>query len=126
MSQSREEKKAKAIARVRCVRLGGGLCEVCGLAPASQFAHRLARSRMGRWQASNGLYTCEPCHSAQRNGKGGEQLATALGQVLPSMVNSERPDPEKAPVQTVYGRVLLKDDGSVIPVGADMSIEEVI
>ena len=121
------EKKAKAIARARASTRNDGRCEIgCGR-PATDFAHRLARSRMGKWQASNGLMLCSLCHSAQRDGKGGEGLATALGQVLPSMVNGERPDPEQVPVQCVYGRVYLTDLGDVIPVGADdLEIVEVI
>ena len=122
-----DERKAKAVARVRCSILNSGMCEVCGMAPASQFAHRLARSRLGEWRASNGLYTCEQCHSRQRDGKGGEALATRLGQVLPSMVNGERPDPERVPVQTVYGRVFLRDSGDVVPAeSVDAAIVEVL
>ena len=129
MSQSKEEKKAKAITGARCMSLNSGMCEVCGQRPASEAAHRLARGRMGEHRASNLLMLCNPggCHDAQRDGKGGEGLATALGQVLPSMRNGERPDPEQVPVQCVYGRVYLKDDGDVIPVGAgDLEIVEVI
>ena len=123
------EAKARAIVKVRVMALNRGMCEVCGQAPAAEMAHRLARGRMGKWQPSNILALCGPdgCHAAQRDGKGGERLATALGQVLPSTVNGQRPDPEQVPVQTVYGRVRLLDDGSVIPVqAADPAIEEVI
>lgn len=109
------EKRAKAIAKVRCMVLASGACEVCGQRPAAEFAHRLARSRMGEWTASNGLYLCHECHAAQRDGKGGEALATKLGQVLPSMIDGKRPDPAKIPVACIYGWSLLADDGDVIP-----------
>ena len=118
-AEQKDERKAKAIARVRVNALNFGHCEVCSGAPAAEFAHRLAAGRQGKWRASNGLYLCHSCHAAQRDHKGGEGLATALGQVLPSMRNGERPDPEQVPVQCVYGRVYLTDLGDVIPVGAD-------
>lgn len=111
------EQKAKAIAKVRCMVHASGACEVCGQRAAAEFAHRLARSRMGKWQASNGLYLCHQCHAAQRDGKGGEALATSLGQVLPSMVDGERPDPEQVPVACIYGYVLLNDRGGWRPAG---------
>lgn len=112
------EAKARAIVRVRCAALNYGRCEICAAAVATDFAHRLARSRMGEWTASNGLATCRLCHEAQRDGKGGEALATRLGQVLPSLVEGVKPDPSKIPVATAYGWVLLADDGDVIPANA--------
>lgn len=89
-----------------------GVCEQCGQSRATDMAHRLARSRMGRWQPSNVLHLCARDHAAQRDGRGGEDLATALGQVLPSMVDGHRPDPRLIPVATRYGWVFLDDDGA--------------
>jgi hypothetical protein len=43
----------------------GGVCELCGVRRAESWSHRVARSRGGLWQPSNGLHLCGPptgCH----------------------------------------------------------------
>ena len=91
----------------------GMRCEVCCRAGAVEMAHRIARSQMGEWRASNILALCHSCHEAQRDAKGGGIVARALGQTLHPFTDGQRTDPESVPVQTIYGRVLLKDDGTV-------------
>ncbi|GAB3304075.1 HNH endonuclease [Epidermidibacterium keratini] len=107
----RDETKARLLVRMRCFNNNGGLCEICGQREAADPAHRLATGRNGGWHSSNLIAACRPCHDQQRDGKGGEQLATMLGQVLPSRVNGEQPVPACVPVQLVYGRVYLDDAG---------------
>jgi hypothetical protein len=123
---ARAEAQAKNIVRERCATLNDQMCEICCQRPADDPAHRLSSGRQGDWRASNLIAACRLCHDLQRH-KDGERLATKLGQVLPSEVGGVRPDPERVPVQLVYGHVYLTDLGGVIPVqAADPAIEEVI
>lgn len=42
-----------------------GVCECCGVRRAESWSHRVAKSRGGLWQPSNGLHLCGPptgCH----------------------------------------------------------------
>lgn len=110
------EQKARTIVRTRALHFNSGMCEICGLHMATDWAHRVARSQGGEWRASNGLAACSPCHQAQRDNKGGGPLARSLGQVLSGMTAGEKTDPSTIPVQTVYGRVLLDDHGGWRPV----------
>ncbi|MGE0300918.1 MAG: hypothetical protein AB7R99_29945, partial [Pseudonocardia sp.] len=48
------ERRARQLVTAR----SGGVCEVCGVAPAREFQHRKARVHGGAWSADNGLHVC--------------------------------------------------------------------
>lgn len=106
------ERRMKDLVQQRAHEHNDGMCEVCRREYGREVAHRQAKGgRGGEHRASNALYLCHDCHAAQRDGRGGEELATQLGQVLPSMIGGEKPNPAVIPVYCVYGRVLLDDLG---------------
>lgn len=102
------EKLARHLVRER----SGDVCEGCGRARATNWAHRVARSQGGKWCPANGMHLCGSgttgCHgwaTAHPND------ANAAGWCLRSYQ-----DPETEPVWTaVRGWVLLRPDGSVVP-----------
>jgi hypothetical protein len=50
--------KVEQIARRLVRERSGGMCEVCGVRPATNFQHRKNRSQGGQWSAANGLDVC--------------------------------------------------------------------
>lgn len=61
----------------------GGVCEGCGVAPATEKHHRQFRSRGGSNRASNGLHLCgwgnhTGCHGRAHAGAIGESLGWAI------------------------------------------------
>ena len=106
------EREARSLVFSRARKNNWGRCEVCCRFLATDWAHRVARSQMGQWRASNGLAACAECHRAQRE-PGGRAVAELMGQVLPAVTDGCKTDPERVPVNTAYGWVFLRDDGSI-------------
>jgi len=63
--QARRQRRSRAETRARILvaTRSSLMCEGCAHAPATDWAHRKARSQGGRWCATNGLHLCRPCHS---------------------------------------------------------------
>jgi hypothetical protein len=105
--RSTEEARARRLVRARSM----GICEGCGRRGAQEFAHRIARSQMGRWCPSNGLHLCSHggCH---QRAHANPAWAREMGWILRS-----GSDPATCPVWTAgRGWVLLNPDGSVTAV----------
>lgn len=91
----------------------GGICESCGVAPATEMHHRLYRSRGGLHTASNLLDVCgwgntSGCHGRAHSG----DVGVALGLSIES-----GGDPRLIPVEhALFGWVLLTDEGLWEPV----------
>ena len=107
-----EEKRARAVVRAR----SGGVCEVCGMARASNYQHRKNRSQCARselWAPSNGLDVCGTgttgCHGGIH---GSPRWAYDLGLMVASYL-----DPAAAPVYRLGVWVRLDDEGGVTRVG---------
>lgn len=56
--RSRAETRARLLVGIR----SSGICEGCARAPATDWAHRKARSQGGKWCPSNGQHLCRSCH----------------------------------------------------------------
>jgi hypothetical protein len=85
-----------------------GLCEAgCGY-PALEWHHRKARSLGGRWDASNGMHLCRPCHSWV-----GEHPLEAAKEGWYLTASQE---PSAVPVKRFGAWCLLDDDGGFEPV----------
>jgi len=73
-------------ARRLIVARSGGVCEGCGVAPASQIHHRLFKSRLGFGNPANGLHVCvgavggniDGCHGTAHAGYIGESLGWSI------------------------------------------------
>lgn len=115
--RSPEENQARALVAAR----SNGTCEGCGWAPASEWAHRVARSRGGLWAASNGLHLCSSgdprspwggglgCHEWSHKNP---VEARSVGWIL-----RRGQDSTAIPVLLpVIGWALLADDGSITPI----------
>ena len=79
-----------------------GLCEACG-APATDWAHRIARSQGGPWAASNGVHLCRRCHAACH--------AAPLQAIEVGLILRSWQDPRTVPVKFRDGLWLLDDNG---------------
>lgn len=101
---TKQEKDARLLVRQR----SGGICEVCGVRPATNFQHRKNRSQGGTWSAANGLDVCGSgttgCHGAIHHSP---KNAYAAGWSVHSTG-----DEATVPVKTHYGLVLLDNNGS--------------
>jgi hypothetical protein len=82
----------------------GGLCERCGLAYATEWHHRRARSQRGPWEPSNGLHLCSSCH--------GEITETRTEYYVQGWLVHSWADWAETPVTLHYGRVLLDNAGA--------------
>lgn len=81
----------------------GGLCEAgCG-GRGQEWHHRKARSLGGRWDASNGMHLCRPCHAWI-----GEHAVEAGGK---GWYLGAREDPSAAPMLRFGVRVYVDDEG---------------
>jgi hypothetical protein len=86
----------------------GGRCEAgCGYS-ALEWHHRKARSLGGRWDASNGLHLCRPCHSWV-----GEHPLEAAKEGWYLTASQE---PSVVPAKRFGVWCLLDDDGGFEPV----------
>lgn len=108
---------AKNVAAVK--ERSGGVCEGCGVRPATDVHHRRYRSRGGGHEVSNLLHLCggesglaggnhSGCHGVAHRGAG------AL--VGWSVESGPRAPGEYEVEHAAHGRVLLKDDGTVVRV----------
>jgi hypothetical protein len=105
-----EETAAKAVVRAR----SGGVCEICGVARAENFSHRLAKGHGGPWLASNGLDACGWGNYSGCHGERVHQQPTEAEQAG-WLVRSGH-DFRTIPVQHAWlGLVLLHDNGSTTP-----------
>jgi hypothetical protein len=52
------EREARRLVAAR----SGGVCEGCGRVPATDYAHRIARSQGGPWDAANAVHLCHEEH----------------------------------------------------------------
>ncbi|MEK6443692.1 hypothetical protein [Pseudonocardia sp. T1-2H] len=106
------EEEAKEIVRER----SGGVCEGCGSARATNWAHRVAKGHGGPWDAANGLHLCGMGNASGCHGFSHQKPLEA--QALGWIVESHDVDRiREIPVQHAWlGRVLLTSDGRVIPV----------
>ena len=99
---SPEELLAKDLVSAR----SGDRCEFCG-STANDWAHRMARSQLGRWEATNGLALCRPCHDWCHDNP---SAAKAAGLILESSRS-----PATAPVWLPRcGWVYLTPDGEYL------------
>ncbi|QWS68233.1 HNH endonuclease [Gordonia phage VanLee] len=96
-----DEPQARAIVTER----SQGICEACGRARATDWSHRIARSRGGLWCPTNGLHLCRADHAWIH---AHQEKARALGAIVETHLN-----PAEVPVRTRHGRVLLHPDGSM-------------
>lgn len=80
---------------------------------ATDWSHRIARGRGGKWSASNGMAACRECHEAITNTRGLRARIEELGYIVRTGA-----DTREVPV-VLHGRVLvlLDDDGSFVEVG---------
>lgn len=109
-----EEVRARQLLAARSL----GVCEGCGQRPATDWAHRVARSQQGLWCPSNGLHLCSDL-AAPDGRRGCHERAHASptwarerGWILRST-----DDPLTFPALLArHGRVQLRPDGSVAPV----------
>lgn len=100
----KDEKIARQLVRER----SGGICEVCGVLPATNFQHRKNRSQGGRWSASNGL---DACGSGTTGCHGFIHANPAKSYEAGWSVKSWA-DESTVPVKTSHGLVLLDAEGS--------------
>jgi hypothetical protein len=103
-AQSAEERSGRAAVGSR----SGGRCEIDPLDAATDWSHRVARSRGGSWRPANGIDTCRRHH---REAHDQPERARALGWHVRT-----GQDPATVPVRLAVGWALLGDDGSVTPV----------
>lgn len=104
---SRQERSARLLVKRR----SGGLCELvlpgCTVW-ATDWCHRIARGRGGKWTASDGLHGCRSCHWAITNTNGRRAEYERAGYIV-------RTGADTATVPVLIGpqrhRVLLTDDG---------------
>lgn len=104
---------SEAAARRIVTARAGGRCELCGVSPATDWAHRRSRAQGGPWAASNGLHLCRPCHSWT------EHYPTAANAGGWRLVHDLR-EPASVPVWLRPGSVwpgwwLLDDEGLYVP-----------
>ena len=102
------EREGRRLVRAR----SGGMCEVCGRRPATNWHHRVARSQGGRWSAANGLDVCGSgttgCHGMITVNPAMAKEAKSGWSVYPTQ------DPAAVPVRLAgRGLVLLSDDGKI-------------
>lgn len=100
---TKTEKEARRLVRER----SGGLCEVCGVRPATNYQHRKNRSQGGQWSAVNGL---DVCGSGTTGCHGRIHHSPAAAYEAGWSVKSWE-DPAVVPVRTTRGLVLLDDEG---------------
>lgn len=101
---TKAEKEARRLVRER----SGGICEVCGARPATNFQHRKAKSHGGPWSASNGLDVCGMGNASGCHGYIHQNPNTACenGWTVKSW-----DDEAVKPVKTSHGLVLLDAEG---------------
>jgi hypothetical protein len=102
------EKKTRLIIAER----SGGVCEICGLAPVTDAAHRKPRSQGGLWSPSNLLASCRPCHAGNHSQP---VKAVANGWHL-AMGSAPREEPTTLCIEGVFRKVLLDDAGGLLDV----------
>lgn len=99
------DKGSQSQGRTRVYARSGGRCETgCG-SRGQEWHHRKARSLGGRWDASNGMHVCRPCHAWI-----GEHAIEAGGN---GWYLGAREDPATAPMLRFGVRVYVDDAGGV-------------
>lgn len=107
---------AENAARITVRRRSGGCCEVCGVAAATNFQHRKARSQGGEWSAVNGLDVCGAGNYAGCHGRihQNPEEAYANGWSVRST-----DDPAAIPfTHWQWGPARLDESGAYLPVPA--------
>lgn len=100
------EAAARRVVRAR----SGGLCEVCGRAPATNWHHRVGRAHGGPWSPENGL---DLCGSGTTGCHGRITVSPALAYERGWSVRSTH-DPAGQPVWLAgRGWSYLRADGSI-------------
>jgi 5-methylcytosine-specific restriction endonuclease McrA len=107
-----DERRARDLVYER----SGSICEVCSAARAQHWHHRLDRSLGGKWQASNGIHACPPCHLHVTSPYGERrEVCRRNGWVLET-----HETPALVPVLIRHGYIfdwyLLDDEGGLVPV----------
>lgn len=102
-----EERTARDVVRAR----SAGLCEGCGRAPATDYAHRVGRAQGGPWCPANALALCRLCHAWSHDQP---VMARSVGWLLRST-----DDPLTFPVLLPRGLVLLGTDGVYLPASTE-------
>lgn len=99
------EKKTRLIINER----SGGVCEICGLAPATDAAHRKPRSQGGLWSPSNLLAACRPCHAGNHS----QPIRAVQNGWHLAMGSSPLEEPTTLCIEGVFRKVLLDDSGGL-------------
>lgn len=102
---TRAEREARRLVAAR----SGGVCEGCQVKPAQDWAHRIARSQRGPWDAANGLHLCHTdCHMwATENPEAARRFGWSV---------RRGHDYRTTPVWTAaHGWILLGSDGGYRP-----------
>lgn len=96
-----EEARARELVAVR----SGGMCEICGREPATDWHHRKPRSQGGPWTADNGFHLCRVDHAWVTENPA---ACYALGWLV-----RRRDEPAGTPVLRRGRKVYLQPDGSM-------------
>lgn len=108
---AKAHKGSQSLGRKLVYARSGGLCEAgCG-GQGQEWHHRKARSLGGRWDASNGMHVCRPCHAWI-----GDHAIEAGGN---GWYLGAREDPAAVPMLRFGVRVYVDNEGGVSAVEGD-------
>jgi hypothetical protein len=102
------EKKTRQIIAER----SGGVCEICGLAPVTDAAHRKPRSQGGLWSPSNLIAACRPCHAGNHS----QPIKAVQNGWHLAMASIPLEEPTTLCIEGVFRKVLLDDAGGLLDV----------
>jgi hypothetical protein len=103
LAPEKAHKGSQSLGRKLVYARSGGRCEAgCG-GIGQEWHHRKARSLGGRWDASNGMHVCRPCHAWI-----GEHAIEAGGK---GWYLGAREDPSAVPMLRFGARVYVDDEG---------------
>lgn len=100
------EKKTRSIIAER----SGGVCEICGLAPVTDAAHRKPRSQGGLWSPSNLLASCRPCHAGNHS----QPIKAVQNGWHLAMGSEPLEEPTTLCIEGVFRKVILDDLGGYL------------
>jgi hypothetical protein len=106
------ERAARALVSAR----SHGLCEAGDGVPAADWSHRVARSRLGAWRASNGVHLCRACHAWAH---AEPDAARACGLIVATETDPALARVWLDPATAWPGWWILSDDGLYVAVDTD-------